>query len=730
MLPGRSLRTAFAVAAACTLLPTTAAATTACADPTGRPWCDRAQDADTRARLLTRALTTGEKLTLLGGYRSGDYAGAIAPIPRLGVPVAYVDGSSIGVGQPVSADGRIGGKNRATQMPSPTALAATFDPALARLAGATVGDEARKKGNTGLLGPAADIMRVPYGGRTFESFGEDPHLSGQMAAAWIQGAQAAGVFTSLKHYAVNNQEGRDPTQKLGTEAFPLGFGTQGSRYLYNAVVSERAMREIYLAPFETAIRDGRPGSVMCAYNRVNGPYACASRHLLADVLRRDWGYDGLVMSDWIVGAHPWDVLAHFRNGLDLEMPSPVAYSPALLRPLLQLGVLRTAQLDDHVRRILRATISAGILDDPAGPSDESAIDVEGHDAVSRAVAEAGVVLLRNTGVLPLQAGAAPRIAVLGPAARRSASGGGSGSVRPFRTVPVATALAAHPGAGAVTVETTRDRARAASVARAADVAVVVVRDYETEGADRLCLTLRCPPTYGDQDALIDAVAAAQPNTVVVVQSGGPVLMPWRDRVAAVVQGWYPGQAGGTAIARVLFGDVEPSGRLPITFPVREADLPTAGSALRYPGTAAQTVHYEEGVLVGYRWFDARGIAPAYPFGFGLSYTSFAYADLRVTEDGVTFAVRNTGARRGAAVPQLYVGLPPIGSATVQPPWQLRGAEKVWLDPGEQREITLPLTDRDLSSWDGGWKRATGCVRVAVGASSRDLPLRGTLGACE
>ncbi|UUY04407.1 glycoside hydrolase family 3 C-terminal domain-containing protein [Svornostia abyssi] len=729
MLPGRSLRTAYAVAAACALLPTTTAAATACSDPTGRPWCDRAQDADTRARLLTAALTTGEKLKLLGGYRSGDHAGAIAPVPRLGVPVAYVDGSTIGVGQPVSADGRIGGKNRATQMPSPTALAATFDPALARRAGATIGDEARKKGNTGLLGPAADIMRVPYGGRTFESFGEDPHLSGRMAAAWIQGAESAGVFTSLKHFAVNNQEGRDPTAKLGTEAFPLGFGTQSSRYLYNAVVSERAMREIYLAPFETAIREGRPGSVMCAYNRVNGPYACASRHLLADVLRRDWGYHGLVMSDWIVGAHPWDAVAHFRNGLDLEMPSPVTYAPALLKPLLQLGVLRTAQLDEHVRRILRATIAAGILDDPPSPPDESAIDVDGHNAVARAVAEGGVVLLRNTGVLPLQAGATPRIAVLGPAARRSASGGGSGSVRPFRTDPVADALTAHPGAGQVTVDTTRDRARAASVARAADIAVVVVRDYETEGADRLCLTLRCPPTYGDQDALIEAVAAAQPNTVVVVQSGGPVLIPWRDRVAAVVQAWYPGQAGGTAIARVLFGDVDPSGRLPVTFPVREADLPTAESARRYPGTAAQNVHYEEGVLVGYRWYDARGIAPAYPFGFGLSYTSFAYSDLRVAEDGVTFAARNTGERRGAAVPQLYVGLPPIGGATVQPPWQLRGAEKVWLEPGERREVTLPLTARDLSSWDGGWKRATGCVRVAVGASSRDLPLRGTLGEC-
>lgn len=706
MLPGRRARTAFAVAAACTFVPTATAGAAACTDAAGKPWCDRTLSADARARALVSDLTGDEKLRLLAGTYPGVRAGAIPGVPRLGIPIGYVDGSTVGSGQPVSADGRLGGKDPATQMPSGSLLAATFDPELARRAGATVGDESRRKGNVGLLGPAADVMRVAYSGRAWESFGEDPDLNGAMATAWIKGAESAGIFTSLKHFAVNNQEGVG----YGRPAVPLGLGVQGSRHLFNAIVSERALREIYLAPFEEAIREGRPGSVMCAYNRINGQYACAHRHLLADVLRGDWGYDGLVMSDWIAGAHPWDVVAHLRNGLDLEMPAASTYSGALIKPLLRLRVIRWPLIDDHVRRILRAEIDAGILDDP--PT-EQPIDVDGHDAVARDVAEGGLTLLRNTGVLPLRPGT--RIAVLGPAARRSASGGGSGSVRAFRTESVADALTAR---GNAIVDTTRDRTRAAAVARAADVAVVVVRDYETEGADRACLSLRCPPDYGDQDALIEAVAAAQPNTVVVQQTGAAVLTPWRDRVAALLQAWYPGQAGGAAIARVLYGDVDPSGRLPMTFPKREADLPTAGSKRQYPGDAVQNVRYDEGVLVGYRWYDARGIQPAYPFGFGLSYTSFAFSDLRIDGTRVTFTVRNTGARRGAAVPQLYVGLP--GG----PPWQLRGFTKVWLDPGASETVTLTLTDRDLSSWDGGWKRAA-CAKVAVGASSRDLPLQGS-----
>lgn len=722
------MRATLAIAAACALSPAAPSLAATCDDAAHRPWCDRSLGPDTRARLLTDALTEHEKLTLLGGFRSGSHTGAIAPIPRLGVPVTYLADGTVGAGQPVGAGGLVGGKDRSTQLPSPGAVAASFDPELARLAGATIADEARAKGNLGLLGPAADIMRVPHGGRTWESFGEDPFVTGRTAAAWIHGAQSAGVFTSLKHFAANNQEGRDPTGRLGSEAVGFGLGVQNSRHLYNAIVSERALREIYLAPFEHAIREARPGSVMCAYNRVNGPYACASRHLLRDVLRDDWGFDGLVMSDWYLGAHPWDAAAHIRNGLDLEMPAPVTYAPALLRPLLRLGAIRRPQIDEHVQRILRTTIAAGLLDDPPGPPDDSRIDVDGHDAAAQAVAEGGIVLLRNDGVLPLDAGARPRIAVVGPAARRNASGGGSGSVTPFRSVAVAQGLVARAGAGAVTIETSRDRNRAAAAAAAADVAVVVVRNYETEGADRLCLSLRCPRDYGDQDALIAAVARVQPRTIVVLQTGGPVLTPWRDDVAAVVQAWYPGQAGGKAVARVLFGDVDPSGRLPMTFPRREADLPTAVSRRRYPGLPSQRTYYDEDVLVGYRWFDAQDLAPAYPFGFGLSYTSFAYSDLRVAGRDVTFTVRNTGARRGAAVPQLYVALPPVGAAAVQPPWQLRGADKVWLEPGEARDVTLRLDDRALSSWDGGWRLAP-CAGIAVGASSRDLPLRGSVGAC-
>ncbi|MBJ7331287.1 MAG: glycoside hydrolase family 3 C-terminal domain-containing protein [Solirubrobacteraceae bacterium] len=715
MLLGRSALVA-GVAFIATLASGATADAAACSDPAGKPWCDRALGPDARAQLLTAAMTQGEKLKLLGGIGPGQHAGAMASVPRLGVPVAYLSDGPVGVRQ-----------GRATQMPSPTALAASFDPALARLAGATIGDEARKKGNLGLLGPAADIMRVPYGGRSFESYGEDPHLASRMATAWIAGAQSAGVFATVKHYAINNQEGRDPTGKLGAEWTPLGLGAQGSRHWVNANVDERTMREIYLPSFEAAVRQSGVGSVMCAYNRINGPYACANRFLLADVLRHDWGFQGFVMSDWILGGHPQDAVAQFRNGLDVEMPLGFSYAPALLRPLLAFGTLRNAGLDEHVRRIMRTTIAYGILDDPPGVADDAAIDVDAHADAAQAVEEGGITLLQNSGVLPLEAGTVQKVAVLGPAAQRSASGGGSGSVKPFRSVSLADALTARAGSEtSVTVDGTRDLVQAAAVARAADVAIVVVRDYETEGADRLCLTLQCPADYGDQDALIEAVAAAQPNTVVVLQTGAPVLTPWRERVAAVVQAWYPGQSGGTAITRVLFGDVDASGRLPMTFPASESDLPTAVSPRRYPGTGGNNVFYEEGVLVGYRWFDAMQLEPAFPFGHGLSYTRFAYDDLQISGTDVTFTVRNTGARRGAAVPQLYVSLPPIGAATVQPPWQLRGTDKVWLEPGESRSVTLHLDDRALSSWDGGWKRATGCVGIAVGRSSRDLPLRGSV----
>jgi beta-glucosidase len=690
----------------------TASAAAPCPPGDQRPWCDRGRSAPERAALLTAALTEPEAITLLSGGPAGDHTGAIAAVPRLGIPTAYVTDGPVGVRQ-----------GPATALPTPLAEAASFDPGLARLHGATIGEEARRKGNDGVLAPTVNIMRVPRAGRTFEGFGEDPFLAARTAVGWIEGAQSRGVFATVKHFAANNQEGSDPTGLLSSARLPIGGGVDGSRYLQNSVVSERTLREIYLPAFEAAVREAHVGSVMCSYNRVNGPWACASKHLLGDVLG-GWGFDGLLMSDWIFATHPWDTVAQLKAGLDLEMPVGVSYAPLLVQAALGTGTVTRAEVDARVRRILTTLFRFGFFDREPYAQTQAPVDVDAGDAAAERIAEGSAVLLENRGVLPLKAGVSS-IAVIGPNAQTFITGGGSGSVTPTRRVSLAAGVAARAGAGVRTaVDDGSDRARAVALARASDVAVVAVGDYQTEGADKACLTLECPAERAGQDALVEAVAAAQPNTVVVLQSGGPVLLPWRSRVGALLETWYPGQAGGTAIARVLFGDVDPGGRLPVTFPQREVDLPTAGARRRYPGLVNQDVHYDEGVLVGYRWWDAKGLEPAYAFGFGRSYTTWRYRDLRVTPtDGgarVSVEVANTGTRTGSDVAQLYVGLP-AGSGDA--PRQLKGFRKLTLAAGKKRRVSFTVDERAVSTWaPDGWSVAPGCVRLSVGRSSRDLPL--------
>jgi beta-glucosidase len=353
--------------------------------------------------------------------------------------------------------------------------------------------------------------------------------------------------------------------------------------------------------------------------------------------------------------------------------------------------------------------------------------------VAQRIEEGAITLLRNEGgVLPLDAGKLHSLAIVGADADTFKTGGGSGDVTPFEVHTPRAAIVQRAGPGVrVTYDDGSDADAAAASAAAADVAIVFAGDYQTEGADKRCLTLECPPYRGDQDALIERVAAANPNTIVVLETGGPVLTPWRDRVRGLLEAWYPGQEGGPAIARALFGDVDPGGRLPATFPASEAGEPTAGDPEKYPGVA-ETVTYKEGVLVGYRWFDAHGLAPAYPFGFGRSYTTFAYRGLHVDAApgriAVDASVTNTGSRSGIAVPQLYVGLPSPGPGVVQPPRQLRGFAKLALRPGETRRVHFTLDSRALSYWDtgaGGWRLAPGCYRVMVGSSSRELALSAT-----
>jgi beta-glucosidase len=701
-----------------------------CTDPafSSQPWCDASRPAEERAAAMVAAMTSRERALLLAGRPVDDtFRASTLPVARVGLPAAKAVDGPVGVRQGV-----------ATALPTGLALAATFDAGHAAAYGRVIGEEVRAKGNFISLGPTVNILRDPRGGRSFEGFGEDPWLASHIAVSWIRGLRAAKTLATVKHYAANNQEGLGP----GSPDWFIGLGGQGNRYVQNSVVDDRTLREIYLPAFEAAVREGGAEAVMCAYNRVNGPKACASRTLIGDILRGEWGFRGLVMSDWILatlGVSPGDLL---RAGMDLEMPFPASYSPDVLQLLVRLRLVRQAHIDERARTIVATLIRGGLLDDPppAGDAGVDARTAAAHAAVAEDVAADAAVLLRNDGVLPLDRADTRTIALVGRGATEFVTGGGSSKVRPTRSVTLAQGIAAEAPGAALRVVPRADIDAAVAAARDADVAIVAVRDWESEGADRPCLTLapNCAGPYGDQDVLVRAVAAVQPRTVVVSQTGAPVLMPWRDDVAAILQGWYGGQANGAALAAILFGERDPGGRLPATFPASAADLPTAGDPARYPGTAGQNVFYREGVLVGYRWFDARGLEPAFPFGYGRSYTSFAYDDLTAERaDGagevtVTARVTNTGGRAGTDVAQLYVGLPSRPGAE-QPPSQLRGAERVRLAPGASARVRFTLDARALSTWDasaGTWARPAGCVELKVGRSSRDLPLRATLpGSC-
>jgi beta-glucosidase len=685
------------------------------------PWCDTSLSPDRRAALLVRALTPAERIGLLAGDHPegtaglpNTHTGAADGVPRLDVPPLFLTDGPVGVRQ-----------GSATAMPASIALAASFDPRLARSAGALVADEARLKGNDIVYAPTVNILRTPLWGRAFESLGEDPLLTARMGVAWIRGAQARGVMANVKHYAANNQEGAR-----------VGRALAGSRYSVNVRVDERTLREIYLPQFEAAVKQGRVGSVMCSYNRLNGPHACESRELLDRILRRQWGFRGFVLADYGASKHVGTALA---AGLDFE-PFPLLdtdggenLTPARVNAALAAGRTSQAAVDAAVTRLLRGLFAFGWFDRDAYANDDSRVDWAAHLRTARQVEEAGITLLRNRGVLPLRG--VRSLAIVGADADAYRNGGGSSNVVPQSLVTPREGIAARAGRGVqVRYASGEDLAAAARTARGADAAVVVVADTATEGADKPCLGLDCGSRDAlRRDALIERVAAANPRTVVVLETSGPVLTPWRRRVAAILEAWYPGGAGGSAIARVLFGDVDPGGRLPATFPRRAADLPTAGSRLRYPGVD-DTVRYGEGVLVGYRWFDRRRLRPAYPFGFGLSYTRFALSDLRVHTSRrrlaatVSVAVRNRGRRTGVAVPQLYLGLPGT-RGLVQPPRQLRGFGRVTLRPGRRARVRFRLRERAFSHWDAHrnrWAVTRGCYRVYVGSSSRALPLRRTI----
>lgn len=699
-----------------------------CGDPAQRPWCDTSLSPDERAGLLLNALTRDEKTSLLAGdsispsgalgdtplgdQSAGEsgHTGVSNGVARVGIPPTYYSDGPQGVRQ-----------GQATGLPSPMGLAAAWDPRLAAAYGAVIGNEAKSKGNDVVFGPTVNIMRTPLNSRTFESYGEDPFLSGRTAVGWIHGVQSEGVMANVKHFAAYNQEG--------------AAAGGGGRFTYNAVVDERTLREIYLPQFEAAIKEGRAASVMCSYNRLNGQYACENQRLLNDILAKDWGFKGYVLADYGAAKNTVDSL---NNGLDFDPFPGLVYSPAAVNAALAAGQVSTQTLDERVRRILRTMFAYGFFDRAAYLNDETQIDKAAHARVAGEVEDAAITLLRNDGVLPLDAATLASIALIGPGADSTPSGGGSAGTTPYSTVTPRQGITERAGPGVeVRYDPGSDAQQAAAVAKDADVAIVVV-NKSTVGSliDDACLSLQCSPNEPDQDGLIEAVVAANPNTIVVLETAAPVLTPWRDKVRALMEAWYPGGEGGNSLARVLFGDVDPGGRLPTTFPKQEGDLPTAGDPEKYPGVA-EDVHYKEGVFVGYRWYDAKNIEPAFPFGYGLSYTTFAYDKLAIRRAKlgsgqvatVSLNVTNAGDRPGTAVPQLYLGLPSPRDDVQQPPTQLKGFQKVHLQPGKTTRVTFTLDERALSYWDvtaDDWRVAPGCYTVMVGSSSRDIHQTGIL----
>jgi len=791
------------------------------------PWLNQSLPVSQRVKMLLAQMSLADKINMVTGAGTSEpYVFYISAIPSLCIPAIGEEDGPVGVG-----DGLTG----VTQMPAAVSLAATFDPALAKQYGQVVGSEERGKGAMVNLGPTINIDRDPRWGRSFEAYTEDPYLNAAMATGYIDGVQSQGEMSQVKHFAVYNQE------------------TNRNTPADDAIVSERALHEIYLPGFWAATQQAKASSVMCAYSTINTQYACQNQYLMSTTLDQRWGYPGFVTSDY--GA-THSTVQSADAGLDQEMPSADFYGPAL-GAAVQDGQVRTATLNQMVSRILTEMFRFNEFNNPPTGSTSATVTTSAHQGVSTAVAEAGTVLLKNRGgTLPLKAAGGGNVAVIGPAASAAPTDTGGGSayvtstfnVTPLQGIkaaagqgttvsytqglPTDTSLSpipstdlspayastgygdtytgtltapatgtyvlafqnpgsytdtylyldgkeilANPGTPPVSTysagvnlvaghtytlqlsgggpsanlswATPSDLApgiaAAVSAAKSAATAVVVVSDdTESEAADRASLNL---PSA--QNELISAVAAANPHTVVVIDAGAPVVMPWINQVASVVDAWYPGESNGTALAAVLFGQVDPSGHLPVTFPVDLSQVP-ASSPAEFPGTGGEVL-YSEGIDVGYRYYDARNETPLFPFGYGLSYTNFSYSNLSVTPRQVqnsssnpgatschcsgqgsnlvtvSATVTNTGQVAGSDVAQLYLGDP---AAAGEPPRQLKGFQKVTLQPGQSTTVRFTLTGHDLSYWDdaaNGWVLPDGQYHVYVGDSSglANLPLRGT-----
>ena len=693
------------------------------------PWSDSSLSPDARADMVLKEMTLDEKIDLVHGqgmrgwgkpkandYMSNGGAGWVLGVPRLGIPTIQMSDAAYGV-RSSGTNGRY-----STALPSNLASAASWDTQAACEYGALIGQELRAQGFNMTLGGGTNLTREPRNGRTFEYMGEDPILAGTLVGNRIKCEQGQHVLGDIKHYAVNDQE--------------------SGRNEVNAIIGIRALQESDLLAFHIGIQIGNPTAVMCSYNAVNGDYACQNTYLLTDVLKKDWAFPGFVLSDW-GGTH--STIKASAAGLDNEQPGEGFFGTPL-KDAVQAGKVPMAELDEHVHRILRSEFASGIVD---VPPQRSVIDVEGGFDVSRKLAEQSSVLLKNAnGVLPLDRSSVKSIAIIGMNADTGMiSGGGSAQVDPpgrpptkwqehvwFPTSPLKAVIARAPGAK-VQFDSGADPAAAVALAKNSDVAIVFAYQWESEGMDLPDLSLP-----DKQDALIAQVAAANPRTIVVLETGTAVTMPWIDKVSGVLESWYAGSKGADAVANILFGDINPSAKLPMTFPLSEADLPHPTvvkpapggggmASFMKPGEAKPTfsVTYDEGLKVGYKWYDAEKKPVLFPFGFGLAYTTYSYSGLKVVAGdptSVSFTVKNTGSLAGVETAEVYAALP---ASADEPPKRLVGFAKVALAAGESKEVTVKVSSAYLSIYDEAakaWKLVPGEYSFLVGGSSQDFPLKG------
>ena len=710
------------------------------AQNTDRPWMNQKLSPEERADLVLKQMTVDEKIALLHGNGmahaghwqmpltklSNGGAGYVEGVERLGIPPLIISDAAYGV--------RDSGANKrySTAMPSNVGAAASWDIESECHYGEVIGRELREQGFDMTLGGGMDLNRDPRNGRTFEYAGEDPLLAGTLTGNMMKCEQAQHVVGDIKHYAMNDQE--------------------TGRNIVNAIISKRAMQESDLLAFHIAISIANPGGVMCSYNRINGDYACENDYTLNQVLKKQWGYKGFVLSDW-GGTHSTQKAS--AAGLDQEQPMADFLGPKL-KAAVDAGQVPMSEIDDHARRVLYGLFVSGVVDNPP---QAGKVDVESGMKIAQQVEEKSIVLLKNSNsILPIDASKVHTIAIIGAHADVGMiSGGGSAQVDPpggnaimppgkgatkwqdhiwFPTSPLKALQEKLPNAK-ITFDPGTNPQSAATLAHGSDLAIVFASQWESEGMDLKSLSLP-----DNQDALIAQVAAANPHTIVVLETGTAVTMPWLDNVAGVVEAWFAGSAGHKALANVLVGEVNPSGKLAITFPKSEQDLPHIvipplsardmgqGSHAVNAGASfsGYSVTYDEGPEVGYKWFETQRKQPLFAFGYGLSYTTFEYSGLKVESAAMTvrFTVKNTGSRPGTEIAEVYASLP---QGADEPYKRLVGWVRVELAAGESRNVTVSVDTRPLQTFNEAnesWTLTTGAYKVMVGPSSDNTPLTASL----